>query len=94
MTTIFSDFLGDSLEVIMDNFFVFGDDFDSFLSHLTKILEVYVRKPLVLSWEKSHFVVREGVVLGHLISGKGLEVDKAKIEVIQTFLSQLHYGVL
>ena len=28
-------------------------------------------------------MMREGVVLGHLVSSKGLEVDKAKIEVIQ-----------
>ena len=44
--------------------------FESCLAHLTKILEVCVRKRLVLSWEKSHFMVREGVVLGHIISGK------------------------
>ena len=83
MTAIFSDFLGDSLEVFMDDFSVFRNDFETCLAHLTKILEVCVRKRLVLSWEKSHFMVREGVVLGHIISGKGLEVDKAKIEVIQ-----------
>ena len=83
MTAIFSNFLGDSLEVLMDDFSVFGNDFDSCLAHLTKILEVCIRKRLVLSWEKSHFMVREGVVLGHIISGKGFEVDKAKIEVIQ-----------
>ncbi|CAB1184535.1 unnamed protein product [Spirodela intermedia] len=64
MTAIFADFLGDSLEVLMDDFSVFGDDFDSCLTHLTKILE------------KSHFMVREGVVLGHLVSGKGLEMLK------------------
>ena len=57
------------------------DDFESCLAHLTKILEVWVRKQLVLSWEKSHFMVREGVVLEHIVLGKGLEVDKAKIEV-------------
>ena len=83
MTAIFSDFLGDSLEVFMDDFSVFGNDFESFLAHLTKIMEVCVRKRLVLSWEKSHFMVQEGVVLGHIVSGKGLEVDKDKIEVIQ-----------
>ena len=44
MTTIFSDFLGDSLEVFMDDFSIFGDDFDSYLAHLTKILEVCIRK--------------------------------------------------
>ena len=85
MMAIFSDFLGNSLEVFIDNFSVFGNDFESFLAHLTKILEVCVRKLLVLSWEKSHFMVREGVVLEHIVSGKGLEVDKAKIEVIQNF---------
>ena len=84
MRAIFFDFLGDSLKVFMDNFSIFGDDFDSCLAHLTKILEVYVRKQLVLSWEKSHFMVREGVVLGHLVSSKVLEVNKAKIEVIQS----------
>ncbi|CAA6665827.1 unnamed protein product [Spirodela intermedia] len=42
MTAIFADFLGDSLEVLMDDFSVFGDDFDSCLTHLTKILEVCV----------------------------------------------------
>ena len=83
MTMIFSYFLGNSFKVFMDNFSVFGDDFDRSLAHLTKILEVCVRKRLVLSWEKSHFMVREGVVLAHLVSVKGLEVDKAQIEVIQ-----------
>ena len=66
----------------MDDFSVFGNDFESCLAHLTKILEVCIRKRLVLSWEKSHIMVREGVVLKHIVSGEGLEVDKAKIEVI------------
>ncbi|GJZ13141.1 reverse transcriptase domain-containing protein [Tanacetum coccineum] len=37
---------------------------------------------LVLNWEKCHFMVKEGIVLGHKISGKGIEFDKAKINVI------------
>nr|GFA97348.1 DNA-directed DNA polymerase [Tanacetum cinerariifolium] len=37
---------------------------------------------LALNWEKSHFMVKEGIVLGHKISKKGIEVNKAKIEVI------------
>ena len=82
MTAIFSDFLADSLEVFMNHFFVFGDKFESCLAHLTNILEVCIRKRLVLSWEKSHLMVREGVVLEHINSNKGQEVDNAKIEVI------------
>ena len=67
----------------MDDFSVFGNDLDNCLAHLNKILEVCVKKRLVLSWEKSHFMVREGVVLRHIVLGKELEVDKAKIEVIK-----------
>ena len=66
----------------MDDFSVFRLSFDACLEHLTQILDVCVKKRIVLSWEKSHFMVREGIVLGHLVSSKGLEVDKAKVEVI------------
>ena len=67
----------------MDNFLVFWPSFDACLEYLMRILDVCIEKRLVLSWEKSHFMVREGIVLGHLVSCKGLEVDKAKVEVIQ-----------
>ena len=80
---IFSDFIGESIEVFMDDFSVFGWSFDACLEHLTQILDGCVKKRLVISWEKSHFMVREDIVLGHLVSSKGLEVNKAKVEVIQ-----------
>ena len=38
---------------------------------------------LVLNWEKYHFMVREGIVLGHKISPNGIKVDKAKVEIIE-----------
>ena len=38
---------------------------------------------LALNWKKCHFMVREGIVLGHKISEKGIEVDRAKIEAIE-----------
>ena len=38
----------------------------------------------MLDKEKCHFMVQEGIVLEHLISSKGLEVDKAKIATIHT----------
>ncbi|GJT88919.1 reverse transcriptase domain-containing protein [Tanacetum coccineum] len=37
---------------------------------------------LCLNWEKSHFMVKEGIVLGHKISKKWIEVDKSKVDVI------------
>ena len=41
------------------------------------------KKHLVLNWEKCYFMVREGIVLGHLVSERGIEIDRAKIEVIE-----------
>ncbi|KAK1665507.1 hypothetical protein QYE76_053666 [Lolium multiflorum] len=38
---------------------------------------------LVLNWEKCHFMVNEGIVLGHKISERGIEVDRAKVEAIE-----------
>ncbi|GKC27993.1 hypothetical protein Tco_1035287 [Tanacetum coccineum] len=40
------------------------------------------RQQSLSNWEKSHFMVKEGIVLGHKISKKGIEVGKAKIDVI------------
>ncbi|KAK1432034.1 hypothetical protein QVD17_08920 [Tagetes erecta] len=84
MMSIFSDMVGDSLEIFMDDFSVFGPSFESCLDELAKVLKRCVETNLVLSWEKSHFMVREGIVLGHVVSGKGIEVDRAKIKVIST----------
>ncbi|KAL4347511.1 hypothetical protein GQ457_17G009270 [Hibiscus cannabinus] len=50
--------------------------------NLQKVLKRCKETNLVLNWEKCHFMVDEGIVLGHKISSKGMEVDKAKIEVI------------
>ena len=85
---IFFDFPCNSLDVFMDDFSIFGDDFESYLADLTKILEVSIRKRLMMRLEKSHIMVQEGAVLGPLVLGKELEVDKAKTEVIKNLLLQ------
>ncbi|XP_070040044.1 uncharacterized mitochondrial protein AtMg00860-like [Nicotiana tomentosiformis] len=72
----------DFLEVFMDDFFVVGNSFDDCLKNLNKVLAICEEKNMVLNWEKCHFMVEEGIVLGYKISKNGIEVDKAKIEVI------------
>ena len=83
MLSIFSHMVGNFLEVFMDDFFVFASSFEKFLENLRSILSRCVEKNLVLSWEKSHFMVKEGIVLGHVVSKRGIEVDQSKIEVIE-----------
>jgi hypothetical protein len=83
MISIFSDMIEEIMEVFMDDFSIYGKTFDDCLENLDKVLQRYEEKHLVLNWEKCHFMVREGIVLGHLISECGIEVDRAKIEVIE-----------
>ncbi|GKA26751.1 reverse transcriptase domain-containing protein [Tanacetum coccineum] len=58
------------------------DSFSSCLSHLDKMLKWCEGTNLVLNWEKCHFMVKEGIILGHKISKSGIEVDRAKVDVI------------
>ncbi|GJY64520.1 reverse transcriptase domain-containing protein [Tanacetum coccineum] len=81
MTTIFHELIEDSMEVFMDDFFVFGISFNHCLKNLEKMLKRCEETNLVLNWEKYHFMVKEGIVLGHKVSGSGIEVDKAKIKI-------------
>ncbi|GKD50011.1 reverse transcriptase domain-containing protein, partial [Tanacetum coccineum] len=82
MVAIFHDMIKKTIEVFMDDFSVFGDSFSSCLSHLDKMLQRCEDTNLVLNWEKCHFMVKEGIVLGHKISKTRIEVDKVKVDVI------------
>ncbi|GKE44320.1 reverse transcriptase domain-containing protein, partial [Tanacetum coccineum] len=82
MMAIFHDMIEKTMEVFMDDFLVFRNSFRNCLSHLDKMLKRCKDTNLYLNWEKSHFMVKEGIVLGHKISKNVIEVDKAKVNVI------------
>ena len=82
MMGIFSDMTEIILEIFMDDFSIFGDSYEGCLENLRKVLERCQEKNLVLNWEKCHFMVTQGIVLGHIVSKNGIEVDKAKVELI------------
>ncbi|CAL8993284.1 unnamed protein product [Prunus brigantina] len=84
MMAIFSDMIERFIEVFMDDFSVFGSSFDDCLNHLSLVLKRCQETNLILNWEKCHFMVKQGIVLGHAISSKGIEVDKAKIDLISS----------
>ncbi|GJT89899.1 reverse transcriptase domain-containing protein [Tanacetum coccineum] len=87
MMAIFHDMIEKTMEVFMDDFSVFGDSFSSCLANLDKMLKRCEDTKLALNWEKSHFMVKEGIVLGHKISRKGIEVDKQD-DPFQNFLKK------
>ncbi|XP_022007316.1 uncharacterized protein LOC110906501 [Helianthus annuus] len=76
------DMVESSMEVFMDDFSVYGSSFDQCLTNLERMLKRCVETKLMLNWEKCHFMVTEGIVLGHKISRAGIEVDRAKIDTI------------
>ena len=82
MMSIFSDHIEKIVEVFMDDFTVYGKDFITCLKNLTAVLHRCSEQNLILNWEKCHFLVNEGIVLGHLVSARGIEVDRAKVDVI------------
>ena len=59
------------------------DDLRSLSRKFGQFLQRCQEKDLILNWEKCQFMVCEGIVLGHLVSKRGREVDKVKIEVIE-----------
>ncbi|KAK1627763.1 hypothetical protein QYE76_002078 [Lolium multiflorum] len=83
MSAIFHGFCESIVEVFMDDFSVYGNYFDNCLRNLDKVLQRCEETNLVLNWEKCHFMVNEGIVLGHKISERGIEVDRAKVEAIE-----------
>ncbi|GJU71885.1 reverse transcriptase domain-containing protein, partial [Tanacetum coccineum] len=80
MLAIFHDMIEESVEVFMEDFSIFGNSFDNCLNNLDKMLQCCKDANIVLNWEKYHFMVKEGIVLGHNMFEAGLEVDKAKID--------------
>ncbi|GJR13663.1 reverse transcriptase domain-containing protein [Tanacetum coccineum] len=82
MMAIFHDMIEKTMEVFMDDFSVFGDSFDSCLSNLEKMLKRCEDTNLVLNWEKCHFMCKAGIALGHKILKAGIEVNRAKVDVI------------
>ena len=82
--SMFSDLVEEVMEILMDDFTVYESSFEQCLNNLETVLQRCKDKQLALNWEKCHFMVTEGIVLGHKISATGLEVDQSKISIIKT----------
>ena len=86
MMSMFSDLAEEVMEIFMDDFTFYGSSFEHYLQNLGTVLHRCQDKNFALNWERCHFMVTEGIVLGHRISVAGLEVDQAKVSIIKTLL--------
>ena len=76
-----SDIVEKLIEVFMDDFSMIRSTFDDCLHNLTLVLKRCMETNLVLNWEKCHFMVREGIVLGHRVSGRGLRLTEPRLRL-------------
>ena len=74
------------MEIFLDDFSVYGSNFENCLENLAIVLQRCKEKNLALNWEKCYFMVSEGIVLEHRISAAGLEVDQGRISLIRTLM--------
>ena len=84
MMSMFFDLVEEAMEIFMDDFSVYGSSFEHCLHNLETVLQRCQDTNLALNWKKCHFMVIEGIVLGHKISTTRLEVDQAKVSIIET----------
>ena len=84
--SMFSDLVEETMEIFIDDFSVYGSNFENCLKNLETILKRCQDKNLALNWEKCHFMVTEGIVLGHKISVARLEIDQVKVSIIKALL--------
>ena len=83
MVSIFSNYVENFIEIFMDDFTMYRNSFTSCLEILNKVLKRCIETNFVLNYEKCHFMVDQGLILGHIVSAEGIEVDRVKIDVIK-----------
>ncbi|GJX38324.1 reverse transcriptase domain-containing protein [Tanacetum coccineum] len=86
MFAIFHDMIKESIEVFMDDFSVFENSFDTCLNNLDKMIQRCKDAHLVLNWEKCHFMVKEGIVLGAQVTDQDLKSTKQKSTCLKKIL--------
>ena len=86
MMYIYFDIAEEVMAIFMDDFTLYGSCFEQCLHNLGIVLQRCKDKNFAMNWEKCHFMVTEGIVLGHMISAAGLEVDQVKVSIIRNLM--------
>ena len=82
MSHAFKEYLRVFLEVYMDDLCVHSLLRQEHIQHLTKVFDQCHIYRICLNPEKCKFMVRQGRILGHIVSANGIAIDQDKIKVI------------
>jgi len=71
------------LVIYLDDITVFSKTDEDHAAHLLRVFRKCRKFSISLNPRKSHFAMKEGKLLGHIISSKGIRVDPKQVEAIQ-----------
>ena len=63
------------MELFKDDFTIYGSSFDACLDYYVGVLHRCIKANIVFNFDKCHFMVEQGIILGHVVSSKGIELD-------------------
>ena len=90
MSHAFKEHLRKFLEIFMDDLCVHSGDRSEHLGHLTKVFDTCRVYRICLNPEKCKFMVRQGKILGHIVSANGISTDEDKIKIIVELPRLIH----
>ena len=91
MSHAFKEYLCVFLEVFMDDLCVHSLLRQEHIQHLIKVFDQCRVYRICLNPDKCKFMVRQGRILGHIVSANGIATNQDKIKVIVELPQPLHY---
>ena len=85
MNRVFRSFLDQFVVVLVDDVLIYSPDMETHQMHLRTVLETLRQHQLYAKFSKCEFWLREVMFLDHIISGAGIKVDPAKVEVVSSW---------
>jgi len=82
MNELFRTYLRQFVLVFFDDILVYSSDEETHLKHLEAVLQILLQNKLYANEKKCHFGSTRISYLGHMVTGKGVSADPAKIEAM------------
>ena len=87
MNLVLMPYLDKFVVVFIDDILIYSQSIEEHVEHLRTVLQTLREKQLYAKFKKCEFWLEEVSFLGHIISGKGIAVDPAKVDAVLAWKS-------